>query len=84
MPAAAEGSGREVRSDAGHRSRRYVLGQEKRGNQEAIGAAPLSDVHLHALTEDDLLTWRNVLPEELKDTTKQRLTNDLKAALNAT
>lgn len=76
-------SGREVRSDAGHRLRRYVLGQEKRGNQEAIPAAPLAAVELHALKEDDLLTWRDELPEELKATTKQRLTNDLKAALNA-
>ncbi|MGJ4940640.1 tyrosine-type recombinase/integrase [Bradyrhizobium sp. HKCCYLS1011] len=76
-------SGREVRSDAGHRLRRYVLGQEKRGKQEAIGAAPLADIHLHALKEDDLLTWRDELPEELKATTKHRLSNDLKAALNA-
>lgn len=76
-------SGREVRSDAGHRLRRYVLGQERRGNQEAIEAAPLAAIHLHALKEDDLLTWREDLPEQLKVTTKQRLTNDLKAALNA-
>src|SRR3984957_12545385 len=76
-------TGRDVRSDAGTKLRRYVLGQEKRGNQEAIEAAPLATVHLHALTEDDLLTWRDGLPEELKVTTKQRFTNDLKAALNA-
>jgi integrase len=76
-------SGREVRSDAGHRLRRYVLGQDKRGNREAIEAAPLAAIHLHALKEDDLLTWREELPEELKVTTKQRLVNDLKAALNA-
>jgi integrase len=76
-------TGREVRSDAGTKLRRYVLSQERRGNQKAIEAAPLAAVHLHALKEDDLLTWREGLPEELKVTTKQRLVNDLKAALNA-
>jgi integrase len=76
-------TGREVRSDAGSNLRRFVLGQEKRGNQKAIDAAPLAAVHLHALTEDDLLTWRECLSEELKVTTKQRSMNDLKAALNA-
>lgn len=76
-------TGREVRSDAATKLRRYVLGQEKRGNQKAIDAAPLAAVHLHALREDDLLTWREGLPEELKVTTKQRFINDLKAALNA-
>lgn len=76
-------AGREVRSDAGHRLRRYVLGQEKRGSQEAVKAAPLAAVHLHALQEDDLLTWRGDLPAELKSTTKQRLISDLKAGLNA-
>ncbi|GLR90546.1 integrase [Bradyrhizobium iriomotense] len=76
-------AGREVRSDAGHRLRRYVLGQEKRGSQEAVQAAPLAAVHLHALLEDDLLTWREDLPVELKSTTRQRLISDLKAGLNA-
>jgi len=76
-------AGREVRSDAGHRLRRYVLGQEKRGSQEAVQAAPLAAVHLHALQENDLLTWREDLPAELKSTTKQRLISDLKAGLNA-
>jgi integrase len=64
-------SGRDVRSDADHRLRRYVLGQEIRGKQRAIEAASLAGIHLHALMEDDLLTWRDELP------------NDLKAALNA-
>jgi len=58
-------AGREVRSDAGHRLRRYVLGQEERGSQEAVEAASLAAVHLHALQEDDLLTWREDLPVEL-------------------
>jgi hypothetical protein len=76
-------TGRDVRSDAGTKLRRYVLGQEKRGNQEAVEPAPLASVHLHALKEDDLITWRDALPEDLKVTTKQRFVNDLKAALNA-
>lgn len=76
-------AGREVRSDAGHRLRRYVLGQGERGSQEAVQAASLAAVALHALQVDDLLIWRENLPEELKATTKQRLINDLKAGLNA-
>jgi integrase len=76
-------TGRDVRSDAGTKLRRYVLGQEKRGNQEAAEAAALASVYLHALKEDDLITWREGLPEDLKVTTKQRFVNDLKAALNA-
>jgi hypothetical protein len=76
-------TGRDVRSDAGTKLRHYVLGQEKRGDQEAADAAPLASVHLHALKEDDLITWREGLPEDLKVTTKQRFVNDLKAALNA-
>ena len=74
-------AGREVRSDAGHRLRRYVLGQEERGNQKAVDAASLAAVHLHTLQEDHLFTWREELPAELKVTTKQRLISDLKAAL---
>lgn len=75
-------SGRAVRSDAGRRLRRYVIGQEKRGRREAIPAAPLAEVALHKLAESDLINWRSALPEVLKATTRQRLTNDLKAALN--
>lgn len=76
-------AGREIRSDAGHRLRRYVLGQGERGSQEAVEAASLAAVALHALQVDDLLLWRENLPVELKATTKQRLINDLKASLNA-
>ncbi|MPZ57510.1 MAG: tyrosine-type recombinase/integrase [Rhizobiales bacterium] len=74
--------GREVCSDAGHRLRRYVLGQAARGKQDAIGPAPLATVTLHALDDPDLLEWRAALPDTLAGTTKQRLINDLKAALN--
>ena len=76
-------AGREIRSDAGHRLRRYVLGQGERGSQGAVEAASLAAVVLHALQVADLLIWRENLPVELKATTKQRLINDLKASLNA-
>lgn len=75
-------AGRTVRSDASRRLSRYILGQEKRGKQKAIPAAPLVDVALHALKESNLLEWRDRLPETLKVTAKQRTINDLKAALN--
>ncbi|MDG4902933.1 MULTISPECIES: integrase [unclassified Mesorhizobium] len=74
--------GRPVRSDAGQRLRRYILGQDKRGSRGAVAAAPLADVGLHALKESDLLNWRKLLPDDLKGSTEQRLINDLKAALN--
>lgn len=73
----------EVASDASHRLRRYVLGRDKRGRRAAIPAAPLADIALHVLNENDLKDWRNGLPATLKDSTKQRTINDLKAALNA-
>ena len=73
---------RPVRSDAGQRLTRYVLGREKRGTQDAIPPAQLASKHLHALKKEDLLKWRNSLPGSLKATSKQRLVNDLKTALN--
>jgi integrase len=75
-------AGRHVRSDTAHRLARYLLGQPARGKQGAIAAAPLATVALNALTEADLCTWRIGLPETLRDTAKQRLVSDLKAALN--
>ena len=75
--------GRQLRSDASQRLKRYVLGQEKRGKQEAIPATALAAVLFHALDEADLSVWRTGLPASIKATTKQRLINDLKAALNA-
>lgn len=74
--------GRAARSDAARRLARYVIGQNGRGKQSAIPAAPLADMPLHALKESDLLDWRAALPGALKSTTRQRLMNDLKAALN--
>jgi integrase len=75
--------GRAVRSDATHRLERYVVGKGERGNRKAIPAAEIADVALHELTEPALKAWRDGLPSGLKMATRQRLINDLKAALNA-
>jgi integrase len=74
--------GRAVRSDASQRLQRYVLGQAARGRQPAREASPLAEVYLHELEDSDLGGWLASLPEGLKFTSKQRLINDLKAALN--
>lgn len=75
-------AGRHVRSDTARRLTRYLLGQPARGKQSAVAAAPLASVALSGLKEADLHVWRSGLPETLKDTAKQRLVTDLKAALN--
>ncbi|QIG46811.1 tyrosine-type recombinase/integrase [Nordella sp. HKS 07] len=80
---ASRRKGLAVRSDAAQRLGRYVLGHTKRGKRKAIPAAPLADAALHALTETDLKKWRASLPAQLKATTRQRLINDVKAALNS-
>lgn len=74
---------RSVRSDAFYRLSRYVLGQKARGRQEEIPPAPLASMEMHRLEDSDLADWRDGLPETLKSTTRQRLLNDLRAALNA-
>jgi integrase len=76
-------AGREVRSEAAGTMGRYVIGQEKRGNRKAYEAAPIAAVHLHALKQGHLTTWKKNLPEHLKQSGKQRIVGDLKAALNA-
>jgi integrase len=75
--------GREVRSEASGTLGRYVIGQEKQGKRKAHDPTPLAAVHLHALRGQDLLTWREKLPQHLKITAQQRVMTDLKAALNA-
>jgi len=74
--------GKPMRSDAARRLERYVVGKEARGRRSAIEASPIADMALHELEEETLLAWRNALPPSLKGTSKQRLVNDLKAALN--
>lgn len=73
---------RQVRSDASQRLCRYVLGQDKRGKRAGTEAAALASVALHALCERDLSEWVSGLPETMKAASKQRLVNDIKAALN--
>lgn len=75
-------AGRLIRSDTSARLGRYLLGQPARGKQKAVPAAPLVSIALYLLKETDLLQWRASLPATLKETAKQRLTTDLKAALN--
>lgn len=75
--------GRPVRSDATHKLERYVIGREARGRRANAEASPLADVALHELDESHLIIWRNALPDDLKGTTRQRVINDLKAALNS-
>jgi integrase len=74
--------GREVRSDARSRLGRYVVGVPARGKRKTVPPSPLANIPLHALDEVQLQTWRSALPATLKAATKQRLINDLKAALN--
>ena len=74
--------GREVRSDARSRLGRYVVGIPTRGKRKAVPPSPLADIPLHAIDEGQLQIWRSTLPTTLKAATKQRLINDLKAALN--
>ena len=75
-------AGRKVRSDASHRLGRYVIGAPARGKQGAIAASKLSSIALHKLAEADLREWLADLPEALKHATLDRLSGDLKAALN--
>lgn len=63
-------AGRPVRSDGRSRLTRYVKVDET-----------LSSISLHDLTESDLKAWRDRL-QGLKGLSRQRLANDLKAALN--
>lgn len=73
---------RPTRSDASIRLGRYVLGRSGfRGrNQAKMPALALKS--LEDLREEHLRTWRRGLPKELKETSKRRTINDLKAALN--
>ncbi len=65
-------AGRPVKSDASSRLGRYVLEDAKFGR-----------AYLAEASEEDLLHWRGALPATLKASTRFRLINDLKAALNA-
>lgn len=63
-------AGRPVRSDGRSRMNRYVVVDED-----------LAGIRLHDLTEAHLKAWRG-RQQHMKMTTRQRLANDLKAALN--
>jgi integrase len=63
-------AGRPIRSDGRSRLTRYVIVDEQ-----------LAKINLHDLTEAHLKAWQARL-KEIKVLTRQRLANDLKAALN--
>jgi len=69
----SQNEGRAVRSDGSIKLNRHVANSEH-----------FLSIRLDELTEDDLEAWRNSLDPKLKGTTKRRILNDLKAALNAT
>lgn len=75
-------AGRQVSSDASTRLTRHVLGRGGDVKRKSIAAKRLADIPLHRLAERDLRVWLEGL-EGLRETAKQRLVNDLKAALNA-
>jgi len=64
--------GRETRSATAGKLRRHVLGNP-----------PFADISLDQLTDEDLSAWLATLDPRLKATTRQRIVNALKAALNA-
>lgn len=72
--------GRKVRSDASRRLGRYILEEAGRGGD--VVPCSILDTGLHELREQDLEQWRDALPTALKPSTKLRLSNDFKAALN--
>ncbi|WP_293968100.1 site-specific integrase [Sphingomonas sp.] len=74
--------GRPTHSDAHNRLRKYVIGRERSGKRSAIDPSPLASISLRDLDERHLDEWLDGLPISLKHTSRQRLTNDLKAALN--
>lgn len=63
--------GRKVRSDASRKLMRHLLKDEK-----------LPSIPLSKLTEDDLTRWLSRVDPKLKQTSRQRLASDTKAALN--
>ncbi|MGA9894411.1 MAG: tyrosine-type recombinase/integrase [Xanthobacteraceae bacterium] len=73
---------RPARSDA-RRLERYVVGRKQQGKRKEIPPAPLADIQLDVLEDNDLQKWRAGLPKTMKATAKRRIANDLKAALNA-
>ena len=69
----SEREGREVSCDANSTLNRHV-----RNNEHFLS------IRLDELTVGDLEAWRTTLDPRLKGTTKRRIMNDLRAALNAT
>jgi integrase len=64
---------REVKADADSTLRKHVLSH-----------TALCEKRLDEMTETDLESWRLLIDPNLKGTTRRRILNDFKAALNAT
>lgn len=79
----SERAAKPVRSTASYRLELHVLGREAKGKRGAIPSTALADTPLHDLDEAKLIEWREGLPSDMKATTRKRLINDLKAALNS-
>ncbi|WP_206243653.1 tyrosine-type recombinase/integrase [Novosphingobium terrae] len=75
-------AGRSVRSSASYRLGVFLLGTEAKRKRKAIAAAPLADVALHDLDEPKLKGWVSGLPGDMAASSRRRLVNDLRAALN--
>ncbi len=73
-------AGRAVNSDARGRLSKHIIGRSASGTREAITAAPIAEAALHHLSETDLTAWLAGWPGNLKQTARQRLVNDFKAA----
>lgn len=69
----SEREGRDVNCDANSTLNKHVRNDER-----------FLSIRLDELTEGDLEAWRQSIDPSLKGTTKRRIMNDLKAALNAT
>lgn len=78
----SERAGRPVRSTATSRLEVHVVGKAAKGAREAVAASQLADTPLHELDEAKLMAWRDGLPSDMKASTRKRLINDFKAALN--
>lgn len=59
-----------------------MIGRKQQGKRKEIPPAPLADIPLDVLEDNDLQKWRGGLPKTMKATAKRRIANDLKAALN--
>ena len=73
---------RETRERAEHGDVGMKRDTRSRLTKYVLSSA-IADIPLHKLDDDELRSWRAQLPPKLKTATIRRLSNDLKACLNA-